>query len=184
MTEPISGGDPGSTSAGACPWCSTPVAPDAETCPSCGAAMRERSEGPAIPGLTQVDASLALRREAPKPNRLVGWLAGDVDTGPAPSPTVASASLESALGPAGAASVAPPSEAVRREMARLELEAIKAELELRGRQAAPPDDGPTATAAAAPPASPTEPVAAEPVAPEPGTAEPPEQAPTGDGPNA
>ena len=52
---------------------------------------------------------------------------------------------------AGPHSVAPPSDAVRREMARLELEAIKAELEARAGEVvpdvSPPDDVPTGEAA-------------------------------------
>jgi hypothetical protein len=114
-----------------CPWCSTAVPTAAERCPSCGATLHEptqRAEAD-IPGVTQVDPALT-RRPASLPNRLVGWLA-DVDTEP-PS-TFDRAQLAS--GAASAASVAPPSEEVRREMRRLELEALQAELDGRAAEA-------------------------------------------------
>ena len=131
MTEPAAGGDPGSETR--CPWCSTAVSRDARTCPACGAALHGADEAAAeIPGVTQVDPIVAVRRALPKPNRLVGWLAGDLDplppANPFPDPGGPRGGAAGAEA-AGTPAVAPPSAAVRREMARLELEAIKAELE-------------------------------------------------------
>ncbi len=135
MTEPTAGGAPGSDAR--CPWCSAPVTADVDRCPSCGAALRDASETTdgEIPGVTQVDPVVGLRRRVARPNRLVGWLA-DVDTEPdstfqaMPSPTPGRDASE-ALSASGSGSVAPPSDDVRREMRRLELDALKAELEAR-----------------------------------------------------
>lgn len=157
MTEPTAGGSPGSTVP--CPWCSAAISPDVERCPSCGAAVRDSaSGGPEIPGVTQVDPAMALKREPPRASRIVNWISGEVDAPPPsviPNPLASSSvpgpAAASALGPAGPESFAPPSADVRREMARLELEAIRAELESRGPEAAPPSsatsDGPASDAA-------------------------------------
>lgn len=134
MTDPA-GGDPGSEPR--CPWCSSVVPSAATTCPSCGAALKEPAadEEPAIPGVTSVDPATPARRPIARPNRLVRLIAGDLDEPlpPAPigipGPTAVPAS--DVFDGAGPASVAPPSAEVRREMARIELEAIKAELEAR-----------------------------------------------------
>jgi hypothetical protein len=122
-----------------CPWCSSVTPEGAERCPSCGAALHETASGAEadIPGVTQVDPVLGARRRLPRPNRLVGWLA-DVDTEPA-----STAELDPRPAAGGrpgfegldAASVAPPSDEVRREMRRLELEALTAELERRAAEA-------------------------------------------------
>lgn len=122
-----------------CPWCSSVVPAAAERCPACGAALREgaAATGDDIPGVTQVDPVLRLRRRLARPNRLVGWLA-DVDVDPSPPIDLSTRGTQpggAALEGAGAASVAPPSDAVRREMQRLELEALKAELEERAAEA-------------------------------------------------
>lgn len=138
MTE-TAGGGPGAEQR--CPWCSTLAPADAERCPSCGAALREvtTSAEDLIPGVTHVDPVLGQRRQLPRPNRLVGWLA-DVDT--EAIPTIDRTTRAAAAGGGAevlqgtdATSVAPPSEEVRREMRRLELEAIKAELEERAAEA-------------------------------------------------
>ena len=140
MTEPTAGGDPGFDTT--CPWCSTPVGAGARTCPSCGAALQGPDDATTeIPGVTKVDPIVAARRALPKPNRLVGWLAGDLDPLPPADPFVEpSGRRGGAAGVAGAGTpaVAPPSDAVRREMARLELAAIKAELEARAAAAQDP----------------------------------------------
>ena len=160
MTE---AGDGAATPEGRCPWCSSAVPDDAERCPTFGAALRDASPPGAeeIPGLTQVDPVLGMRRQLPRPNRLVGWLA-DIDAEPAPridvSPAAASAGA-AALAGADPSSVAPPSEEVRREMRRLELEALRAELEERAAEArqANPDEAAAAAGipdAAAPEAGP------------------------------
>jgi hypothetical protein len=105
------------------------VGPYASTCPSCGAVLREpRDDEASIPGVTRVDPVIATRKPLPQPNRIVRWLAGDVDPLPAgPPPTEATDAatgrlvVEAASGASGA-SIAPPSDAVRREMARLDEE--------------------------------------------------------------
>jgi hypothetical protein len=96
-------------------WCSA-VLPNAQvaTCPSCGATLVGETDA-AVPGLTAIDADAILRntRATAKPKRsgrLLGWISGDYEgdeTGTAAPP----------------GSLAPPPEAVRREMLRLELEA-------------------------------------------------------------
>lgn len=123
-----------------CPWCSSTVPAAAHHCPSCGAALPDTSARAEedIPGVTQVDPVLGMRRQLPRPNRLVGWLA-DVDPVPPPTTDLAPRAATPGGGPAlegsDATSIAPPSDAVRREMRRLELEAIKAELEERAAEA-------------------------------------------------
>jgi hypothetical protein len=97
-----------------CNWCSAPLPSDHETtCPSCGATLIGEGDT-SVPGLTAIDAEAILRnaRTAAKPkqrSRLLGWISGDYDEG------------SEAAAPPG--SLAPPPEAVRREMLRLELEA-------------------------------------------------------------
>lgn len=119
------------------------MASDATTCPSCGAALKEPAadEEPAIPGVTSVDPVTPIRRAIARPNRLVRLIAGDLDEPlpevPARLPGAATTPGADVLGGTGPESVAPPSAAVRREMARLELEAIKAELEARAAAAVP-----------------------------------------------
>jgi hypothetical protein len=100
-------------SAPACPWCSTPLpAADAETCPNCGAQLIPDTDAQ-VPGVTAIDAEAivrAARNPAPqRRSRLLAWISGEYD-GEAEAPP-----------PPG--SVAPPDNAVRREMLRLELEA-------------------------------------------------------------
>lgn len=159
MTE-STGGAPGTESR--CPWCSSVVPAVAERCPACGAALREveASAEDAIPGVTHVDPVLGMRRQVQRPNRLVGWLA-DVDPEPTPTADLAirpgPAAGAAALEGAGAASVAPPSDEVRREMRRLELEALRAELEERAADArvAAIDAGRVAPTTAAPGEGPT-----------------------------
>jgi hypothetical protein len=88
-----------------CHWCSTPIPPDATACPKCGAAV-EGAVAADIPGLTAVDPK-SPRAEMPEtvPNP-IGWLrAGKDATAP------------------NAEAFRPPSDAVRREMRRIELEA-------------------------------------------------------------
>jgi hypothetical protein len=100
--------------------------------------LGEARDEAAIPGVTRVDPVIATRKPLPQPNRIVRWLAGDVDPLPAsPPPTVTTdaATGRLVLETASGASFAPPSDAVRREMARLELEAIRAELEANAPEA-------------------------------------------------
>ena len=108
--------------------------------------LRERpADDASIPGVTTIDPSTPARRAIARPNRLVRFIAGDLDPLPPAAPTIpvrptggsAPGGVESVLDGAGPASIAPPSEAVRREMARLELEAIKAELEAQTGEVVP-----------------------------------------------
>jgi hypothetical protein len=110
-----------------CPWCSATVPVEAATCPSCGAQLRDAADGDVL-GVTQIDPSAVSRIGRVKPRRLTGWLTGD-------------SSAEAEVG----GKVEPPSEAVKREMLKIELAAIDAELEAKAMQAAanrdlPPDE--------------------------------------------
>jgi hypothetical protein len=110
-----------------CPWCSATVPVEAATCPSCGASLREAAEGDVL-GVTQIDPSAASRIKRVKPRRFTAWLTG-----------------ESPIEEETRGKIEPPSEEVRREMLRLELAAIDAELEAKALQAAaqrnlPPED--------------------------------------------
>ena len=103
-----------------CPWCSAELpAPDVEHCPSCGAALTPAAgTEPQLPGVTTLDpeAILRARSEVARPrSRILSFITGEV--------TVESAN---ATDPA---SFAPPSDDVRREMLRLQLEAERADLE-------------------------------------------------------
>ena len=124
MTEPNpSGGEPDPASAPICPWCSAPLKTGREeTCPSCGAALHEAAESE-VPGVTRVDHEAILKARTPgqRGRGLIGWLSGEYSAEAAP------ASLEG---------IAPPDEAVRREMIRLELAALQAEAEARQAEAA------------------------------------------------
>lgn len=116
-----------------CPWCSATVPIEAATCPSCGAQLREAAEGDVL-GVTQIDPAAVSRAKRIKPRRITAWLTGD-----------APADEDEAGG-----KIEPLSEEVKREMLRLELAAIDAELEAKATQAAanrdlPPDDAAEAT---------------------------------------
>ena len=128
--------------ASVCPWCSTPLGPDAVTCPSCGAALTGDEE-PQVPGVTAVDQKLAATRQRPtkSPSRLMAWIAGD-------SPDDIPSEAESQA-------IAPPDLEVRREILRLELEAEVAKLQAEtdailseavaeGRAVEMPEDAPPA----------------------------------------
>ena len=111
-----------------CPWCSATVPAEAATCPSCGAQLRDAAEGDIL-GVTQIDPSAVSRVRRVKPRRITSWLTGDVP-----------AEAEESGG-----KVEPPSPDVKREMLKLELAAIDAELEARAAAAAanrdlPPED--------------------------------------------
>lgn len=125
-----------------CPWCSASVPATAATCPSCGAGLRDAADGD-IAGVTQIDPAAILKTRRIKPRgRLTSWLTGD---GPEDDES--------------GGKVEPPSDAVRREMIRLELAALDAELETKAQQAAAQRDLLDADAAeAAAPASPPAPV--------------------------
>ncbi len=99
-----------------CPWCSADlVDAAAATCVACGAILHA-AEARSIPGVTEVDALAIARRplsaQAPSFGSL---LMGGVDT-ERPSPDQLPA-------------IAPPGDAVRREMLRLEIDAERSKLE-------------------------------------------------------
>ena len=110
-----------------CPWCSSTVPVEAAICPSCGAQLREAAEGEVL-GVTQIDPSAVSRVRRVKQRRLTSWLTGDVP-----------ADEEETGG-----KIEPPTADVRREMLKMELAAIDAELEAKAAQAAAnqklPDD--------------------------------------------
>jgi hypothetical protein len=116
MAEPMTG----DASVTRCPWCSATLeSTDVANCPSCGATLSGSREAPSdLPGVTTLDTEALLRaRSGPRrPNRLVSLLTGETGDDSAP----ASATPDS---------LAPPSEAVRREMLRMALEAEVADLE-------------------------------------------------------
>jgi hypothetical protein len=95
-----------------CPWCSAETPGDPVQCPSCGATLREDAEAE-IPGVTQIDPAASVTQNVPRSRSILGWLSGEYATGDASQH----------------ASVEPPSAAVRKEMARLEMEAIRAQLD-------------------------------------------------------
>ena len=112
----LSGGGPTSEPDLVCPWCSAALpSAGAERCPSCGAALKE-PDAAAVPGVTQIDVDAILKGRAPvqKPRGLIGWLAGDYEAEAPGAP------------PPG--TLEPPDDAVRREMLRLELAALEAEV--------------------------------------------------------
>ena len=96
-----------------CPWCSASVPVEAATCPSCGAALRDAAAGD-IAGVTQIDPGAVLRTKRIKRSGLAAWLVGE------------RGEEEPSIG-----KVEPPSDAVLREMRRLELAAIEAELDAK-----------------------------------------------------
>jgi hypothetical protein len=113
-----------------CPWCSATVPATAVTCPSCGASLRDEADGE-VAGVTQIDPMALARVRRIKPRgRLTSWLTGD-------------STVDEETG----GKVEPPSEEVRREMLRLELAAIDAELEAKAQQAAAQRDLPLDDAA-------------------------------------
>ena len=96
-----------------CPWCSAELKNNPARCPSCGASLHE-DPAAEIPGVTQLDpAAGAVARPAPRSRSLCGGLSGE---------------YEPAEGAGERESVSPPSDAVRAELARLEMEAIQAEI--------------------------------------------------------
>ena len=101
-----------------CPWCSASVPVEAATCPSCGASLRDEVDGEVL-GVTQIDPAAVARARRIKPRRITSWLTGD-------------GTVEEESG----GKVEPPTEEVRREMLKLELAALDAEIEAKAQQAA------------------------------------------------
>jgi hypothetical protein len=92
-----------------CPWCSTPIPSSADACPKCGALV-EGAIAKDIPGLTVVDPKAALG----VPDE--GLIPDVVD----PRALLKVGVYEPAVNPEA---ILPPSEAVRLEMRKMELEA-------------------------------------------------------------
>ena len=97
-----------------CPWCSAAVPTDAARCPSCGAALRDAAEGE-VAGVTAIDPHAVSKAARLRPGRLAGWLGAE----------------RTSESPDLSGKVEPPSDEVRREMLRLELAAIDAEIEAK-----------------------------------------------------
>jgi RNA polymerase subunit RPABC4/transcription elongation factor Spt4 len=101
-----------------CSWCSAVIPVEAATCPSCGAALRDAADGD-VAGVTQVDLAATSRLARMKPpGRIAMWLGAERTTD----------------NPALAGRIEPPSDEVRKEMLRLELAAIDAEIQARNAQ--------------------------------------------------
>lgn len=91
-----------------CPWCSTPIPTSAPACPQCGALVEGAIVGD-VPGVTVVDPTATLHTDeglVPDAVDPKSWL---------------DAGHEAA--PADEEAIAPPSDAVRLEMRKMELEA-------------------------------------------------------------
>lgn len=100
-----------------CPWCSAKLASvDEAICPSCHATLKEAAESE-LPGVTRVDHEAILRARKPpaKSGGLMGWLSGSYQEAPEAPPAPGTFS--------------PPDDDVKREMIRLELAAIEAQIE-------------------------------------------------------
>jgi hypothetical protein len=98
-----------------CPWCSTAVPVDAESCPNCEATLdAPAADQVSIPGLTEVPPSLQRYAEKAKLPRtsLLSMILGSQ-----PIPTATDAPP-----PSDAAAMRPPSRELRAEMARLDAE--------------------------------------------------------------
>ena len=92
-----------------CPWCSTPIPSSADACPKCGALV-EGAIAKDIPGLTVVDPKATM---------------GVPDEGVVPDVIDPVALYQAGLDetPVNREAIMPPSDAVRLEMRKMELEA-------------------------------------------------------------
>jgi hypothetical protein len=113
MADPMTGPAP------RCQWCSAELpAPDLPVCPSCGATLTTATTTEDIKGVTTLDteAILRARSDVSRPRgRLLSFITGEVPV--------------EVGGDAEAASLAPPDDAVRLEMLRLQIEAERADLQ-------------------------------------------------------
>jgi len=100
-----------------CPWCSATVPVEAPSCPSCGASLRDAADGD-VKGVTQVDPAAIVRTRQVKSRNIAAFLG----IGDAPDEDDSGGKVE------------PPSDEVRREMLRLRLAAIDAELEAKAKE--------------------------------------------------
>ena len=110
--------DPMSPSESRCPWCSALLTDaKAEKCPSCGAQLSQTpGSEPTLPGVTALDTEAILRARS-EAGRSRGGILGFLTGRDLPEPT----------GTETAESLAPPEDAVRREMLRLQIEAEQAD---------------------------------------------------------
>ena len=112
-----------------CPWCSATVPVEASTCPSCGAALRETLKDD-VPGVNMVDPRAVIAQHKLRKPGLRALIAmADDETEGSPA----------------TAKIEPPSDEVRKEMLRLKLAALDAEIEAKRAEAAaqksaPPED--------------------------------------------
>ncbi len=102
-----------------CPWCSAIVPVEAATCPSCGASLRDAAEGDIL-GVTQVDPAAVIRTKHIRSRNIAAFLG----VGDGPDDEESTGKVE------------PPSDAVKREMLKLELAAIDAEIEAKAQAVA------------------------------------------------
>jgi hypothetical protein len=116
-----------------CPWCSAPIAPRAERCPGCGAALVEAPDAaaPEIAGVTTIDPQLlkyleVSRKKSRRPG-LVSLLIGEEDD----------RILPVGDGPAGV--FAPPSPEVLAAMAELDREIASSRSALEATAEAEPE---------------------------------------------
>ena len=142
-----------------CPWCSQPIAADARTCASCGAAVVpvEKEEELEVPGVTRLDPAIAAlaarssaKKSSPRGAGIASWLVGEPRTVETPRTEIPGVTTPGPLGPAGSGPVvdlepsedafAPPSEDVKLEMLRLELESRRHELEAAIQREVPAED--------------------------------------------
>lgn len=114
-----SSGTQGSGETTTCPWCSATVPAEAATCPSCGASLRDAAEGDIL-GVTQVDPAAVIRTKRIRSRNIAAFLG----VGDGPDDEESTGKVE------------PPSDAVKREMLKLELAAIDAEIEAKAQAAA------------------------------------------------
>jgi hypothetical protein len=96
-----------------CPWCSISIRAGAATCPKCGAVV-EGAIAPEIPDLPVLDPKAALGPDE-------GKIPDDVDR-----PSQFHAGRDDLV--TNMEAILPPSEAVRREMRKMQLEAFEAGL--------------------------------------------------------
>lgn len=116
VDEVLSGGG---SAASICPWCSATYTGEPERCPSCNATLAgDGAADPALPGLTAIDAAAIARSKEParkSRSRLLSWISGDYPDDNAEK--------------VDPGAVAPPDQAVRLEILRLELAAQVATLQ-------------------------------------------------------
>jgi hypothetical protein len=132
-----------------CPWCSAALTPGVSTCPACGANLAA-DDAAEIPGVTEIDKTAVgvARPPAIPRGRWRAWITGE--------------NVGDALTPADVKAIAPPDQAVRAEIRRLERAALLARLQADTDDAMPrPADVADASGV---PAAPTSSESADPAA--------------------